>query len=89
LGRRERMHEFVTEKVRNVNKDDLSIGDGESLLLSGLLNSLSMVEIILFVEREFGLDIATNGIRIEDFDTIDSICALLDRHCPQVRHEDL
>jgi len=88
MERRERIREFVKEKVRNGNPGDLVFGDGDSVLRSGLLNSLTMVEIILFMEQKFGLDIAASGIRIEDFDTVDSICALLDRHCPLEHHED-
>jgi methoxymalonate biosynthesis acyl carrier protein len=87
MERRERLREFVNEKARNANQRDVAIGDGDSVLRSGLLNSLSMVEIILFVEQEFGLDITASDIRIEDFDTVDSICALLDRRCPPLHHE--
>jgi acyl carrier protein len=79
MDQRRRVREFVQEKVRFVNQRDIDLDDHQSILLSGLLNSLSMVEVILFIEREFGVDIATGDIQIEDFDTVDSICALLDR----------
>lgn len=84
-----RVREFVAQKVRSASRGHLAICDGESILLSGLLNSVTMVEIILFVEQEFGLDITTDNIQIEDFDTVDSICALLDKTCPLVRRENL
>jgi len=80
------VREFVTEKVRTT-RGDLAIRDGDSILLSGLLNSVTIVEIILFVGQEFGLDTTAGDVQIEDFDSIDSICALLDRHCQPVGRE--
>jgi acyl carrier protein len=89
LDRRQQVRDFVAEKVRSARRgEDIVVDDHTSLLLSGLLNSLTMVEIIIFVEREFGLDIAASGIRIEDFDTVASICALVNRQCPLVHNEN-
>jgi acyl carrier protein len=88
VDRRDRVREFVTDKVRHATQGDVQMEDSESLLLSGLVNSLTIVEIILFVETEFGVDITANGIQVEDFDSVDSICALLDRHSQLVRNED-
>jgi len=59
-----------------------SIGDGgqladhDSLLLSGRLQSIDAVEIVLFLEETFGIDFAQIGFDREQLDSIDAIYAL-------------
>lgn len=79
---RRRVRELVSQKVNDVNGSPIALEDSDSVLLSGLLNSLSIVELILTLETEFGLDITAAEVRIEDFDSVEEICALLDRQLP-------
>jgi acyl carrier protein len=64
----------VTDFLRDLllKKDDTeSLADSESLFMSGRLDSLSQVELVVFLEQEFGLDFVDI-----DFDRIDSIDAI-------------
>jgi len=50
--------------------DDSPFIDGDSLLVSGRLQSIDAVEIVMFLEQSFGLDFAAIGF---DRDRIDSL----------------
>jgi acyl carrier protein len=50
--------------------------DQDSLLLSGRLQSIDAVEIVVFLEENFGIDFAQIGFDREQIDTIDLIYAL-------------
>jgi len=52
------------------------LADHDSLLLSGRLQSIDAVEIVLFLEETFGIDFAQIGFDREQLDSIDAIYAL-------------
>jgi acyl carrier protein len=69
------IHEFVRGLLAG-NGDDRSLADDESLLLSGRLQSVDAVEIIVFLEENFGIDFAQIGFDRDQIDSIDAIHAL-------------
>ncbi len=52
--------------------------DSDSLLLSGRLQSVDGVEIVVFLEEKFGLDFAELGFDLAKIDSVNSIVALID-----------
>ena len=52
--------------------------DSDSLLLSGRLQSVDGVEIVVFLEEKFGLDFADLGFDLAKIDSVNSIVALID-----------
>ena len=73
-GKRE-IHEFVLELLTN-SGDNQPLADQDSLLLSGRLQSIDAVEIVVFLEENFGIDFVQIGFDREQIDTIDLIYAL-------------
>jgi acyl carrier protein len=73
-GRAE-IREFV-QNLLTASGDDAPLADGESLLFSGRLQSIDAVEIVVFLEENFGIDFAQVGFDKEHIDSIDAICAL-------------
>ena len=69
------IHEFVQELLTN-SGDDQPLMDQDSLLLSGRLRSIDAVEIVVFLEENFGIDFAQIGFDREQIDSIDLIYAL-------------
>jgi acyl carrier protein len=47
------------------------------LLKTGLLDSLSMLKLVLFLEEEFGIIVDPEDVIPEHFETVDTICAYL------------
>ena len=69
----------IREFVRNLliaNGDAEPLADQDSLLLSGRLQSIDAVEIVVFLEENFGIDFAELGFDQERIDSIDAIAAL-------------
>jgi acyl carrier protein len=60
---------------RNGDVDPLA--DQDSLLLSGRLQSIDAVEIVVFLEENYGIDFAERGFDREQVDTINAIHALI------------
>jgi acyl carrier protein len=55
------------------------ISDDEALLESGIVDSLGILRILAFIDETFGVDLASDEIRLENFRTIRSICELIER----------
>jgi acyl carrier protein len=66
------IREFV-QSLLIQNGDEEPLTDQESLLLSGRLQSIDAVEIVLFLEENFGIDFAEIGFDREQIDSIDAI----------------
>ena len=56
--------------------DDEPLADSDSLLLSGRLQSIDAVEIVVFLEENFGIDFGEIGFDKDQMDSIDAIYAL-------------
>jgi acyl carrier protein len=57
--------------------DARPFSDDDSLLMSGRLQSIDAVEIVVYLEEKFGIDFAEVGFDEEKLDSIDAICALI------------
>jgi acyl carrier protein len=58
--------------------DDRSLADGDSLLVSGRLQSIDAVEIVMFLEQKFGLDFSQIGFDRDRLDSIDAMDSLVE-----------
>lgn len=73
-GRAE-IREFV-RSLLTASGDQAPLSDSDSLLFSGRLQSVDAVEIVVFLEENFGIDFAQIGFDKERIDSVDAICAL-------------
>ena len=55
------------------------VQDNESLFLSGRLDSLSMLNLIMFLENNFSMNFAEIDFDVDLVDSIDSIIRLINR----------
>jgi acyl carrier protein len=66
----------------------LQIGsDDEDLIQSGALDSLRLVELLIFLEDRFGLRIAMEDLEIEDLRSVAAIARTVERLRSQARAE--
>ncbi|MBD3380397.1 MAG: acyl carrier protein [Candidatus Omnitrophica bacterium] len=54
-----------------------TVSDSESLFSSGIVDSLKLMELIAFVEKEYGISVNMNEVTVNNFDSINSICGLI------------
>jgi acyl carrier protein len=70
------VNDYITrELVQDV--DLLPLGDATSLLETGILHSLSMLRLAVFLRERFGVTVEDADLIPENFDSVDAICAYL------------
>ncbi|HYA26122.1 MAG TPA: hypothetical protein VEF05_18315 [Terriglobales bacterium] len=57
--------------------DQRPFGDSDSLLLSGRLQSVDAVELVVFLEEQWGIDFAEIGFDETQIDTVDAVDVLV------------
>jgi acyl carrier protein len=55
----------------------LPLGNAMSLLETGVLDSLSLLRLVVFVQERFGITVDDTDFVPENFDSVDAICAYL------------
>ena len=79
----------MKEKIITYIKDELSnepvdsIDAHEDLLGSGLVDSLGMTRLVVFLEREFEVQIDPDDMTVENFMTVDNITKYLNSQLEQ------
>ena len=58
------------------------LGDTDSLVLSGRLDSIDILQIVVFLEGGYGIDFADQPFDQEDFDSIARILTLIELRAP-------
>jgi hypothetical protein len=64
------------ENLLAKRSDKKGFSDADSLFLSGRLQSVDAVEVVLFAEEEWGVDFAKIGFDMSVIDSVDCILAL-------------
>lgn len=68
----EQARDFVVENFMYMRKAK-TIGDDESLLRTGVISSLGMMEVVEWVESTFGMSVDPDDITEQNFDTLRGI----------------
>lgn len=71
----EKIINYINELLKE-NNYDMAVGLDDSLFLSGLLDSLNMTCLIVFLETEFNVDFSVIGFDVDEVDTINLISKL-------------
>lgn len=71
----EELKQFIQEEVRNLAF--VSVGFDDALISSKLLDSITVVDLIVSIEDKTGKQIPQHLIKEENFDTINLICETL------------
>ena len=61
----------------------LPLTDDTSLLDSGILDSLSLLQLVVFCEERFGVTVGDTDLLPENFASVSTICAYLRSRAPQ------
>jgi acyl carrier protein len=62
-----------------LGKDVSEVGDADSLLESGILDSIAVMQLVAFLEKTYGIKVADEDLMPENFDTIAAVCAFVAR----------
>lgn len=75
---RQRIKQYILKNFL-FSSDDSAIGDQDSLVRGGILDSTGIYELIMFIEEEFKFTIAPEEMIPDNFDTLEVIEAFIDR----------
>ena len=70
----------MKDKVIEILMDlvpDFEYSDDVKLLDDGILDSFDIVNLVLEINEEFGVEIGVEDVSGENFETVDSICELI------------
>jgi len=79
---RQRHRERVLEFLRTVQKPDRpldTVAETDSLVESGLIDSLALLEIVAFLEEQYRIDFAAVGLEPEQLTSVSGILDLIER----------
>jgi len=60
-----------------LSKPDLHLEDDTMLFETGILDSLSLLKLVLFLEKQFGISVPAEELVPDNFKTINAICVYL------------
>jgi len=78
MSRSEVLARYIENEILN-GRAVASVSEDDDLLASGLVDSLGVMSLILFIEREMGVDVPPEDVTIENFMSISTIEAYLAR----------
>lgn len=79
---RQRHRERVLEFLRTIQKPDRpldAVAETDSLVESGLIDSLALLEIVAFLEEQYRIDFAAIGLEPEQLTSVSGILDLIER----------
>jgi acyl carrier protein len=75
---KDQVRDYVTRVLREHKDDNGPVSDDESLVLSGRLSSLDVVDVLTFLESKFGFEMDPNDFDLAKFDSVNSIAGMLE-----------
>ncbi len=80
MEKHEKIRKFIASILQRKG-DSEPFSDDDSLLLVGRIDSLNVLEIVGFLEREFNYDVSEDLFNQENFDSVESISSLVESEC--------
>lgn len=76
---KQKIRDFLNRHFQNHTFED-----GEDIFARNFVNSLFAMQLVIFVEQEFGITIENEDLDIDNFRTINSIAGLVERKAASV-----
>ena len=70
--------EFIDQMLREKEDYDEPLADGDSLVLSGRLSSLDVVDLLTFLEDELDFEMDPRRFDLANFDSVDTIVTMVE-----------
>ncbi|HSH74648.1 MAG TPA: acyl carrier protein [Longimicrobiales bacterium] len=78
---RQQIRSYIMENYL-FTTDDSELGDSDSLMLRGIIDSTGALEVILFLEESYGITVDEEEMIPENLDSVDQIVAYVGRKRP-------
>ena len=67
----------IRDFLQKMDNRIVNVKDDDSLLTTGIIDSLKMVELLTFIEKSYGIIVDDDELSPENFETVDSIIGFL------------
>jgi acyl carrier protein len=74
--RRQKIRDYLTETLKNQG-DKQPMTDNDSLFVSGRLDSVSMMMLVVYLEDEFAVNFKAADFEVSLIDSVDAIASLI------------
>ena len=78
MQQRQQIKQYIIKNFLFSN-DESAIGDQDSLVRGGILDSTGIYELIMYIEEEFKFTITPEEMIPDNFDTLEAMDAFIDR----------
>ena len=78
MQNKQKIRDFIVETFL-FGDTDATFEDGESLLDSGIVDSTGVLELVGFLESEFGLEVKDDELIPENLDSVDNLAGFIER----------
>jgi acyl carrier protein len=78
MNTEERIKHFILEELQHGNSK-LQIDSEEELISSGVIDSLALLRLIVFIEERFGVTVEDGDVVPDNFETVNSIKAFVEK----------
>jgi len=76
----QKLHEFIIKNLYYA--EDNPITEDDSFLETGVVDSMGVMELVAFVQSEFGLEVTQQEMVVENFDSIRKLANFVRRKLP-------
>src|ERR1041385_1868616 len=76
-----KIREFILKSLYYAEDSDIS--DEGSFLETGVIDSMGVMELVTFIQSEFGVEVAQQEIVVENFDSIRKLADFVRKKLPQ------
>jgi len=74
---KEKVEGFIMNFVKR--RDAMTLGENDDIFSQGFVNSLFAMQLVLFVEKEFGIVVEDDDLEMENFRSLSAIVNLVER----------
>jgi acyl carrier protein len=74
-----RIHDFIAQCLEAHHDEEL-LDDGESLFLSGRLDSMAVTQLVVFLEEQFSIDFGQEQFDVATLDSVELIAQFVERN---------
>jgi acyl carrier protein len=75
-----KIRQFILDKLYFA--EDGFLGDEDSFLETGVIDSMGVMELVAFIESEFAVKVALEEIEVENFDSVRKLADFVRRKLP-------
>ena len=75
---KEEVKKIISENVEELTNVELT--DDLQLITSGYIDSFDIITIINLLEKKFCIEIDLDQVKLEEFNTVDSICQIIKKY---------